>query len=311
MKILITGSLGHIGSKLIHSLRKGMYEEVQLIDNMATQRYSSLFNLPKDVNFMFYEDDICNIDLNKRFKGIDVVIHLAALTDAESSFDRQELVRSVNVNGTEKIAEACMSNGCRLIFPSTTSVYGSQNEIVDENCIDDDLKPQSPYAESKLEAENFLLKMGSHEGLKLTICRFGTIFGYSIGMRFHTAVNKFIWQASQGRPITVWRTALNQKRPYLDLTDAVRVIFFIIKRDLFNNEIYNIVTSNNTVSDIIGIVNKSIPDTKVEYVDSKIMNQLSYIVSSEKIRKTGFIFRGDLTRGIGKTIKMLRNCRNM
>ena len=54
MKILITGALGHIGSKLIHSIKPGEYKEVRLIDNMLTQRYASLFNLPKGVNYKFY-----------------------------------------------------------------------------------------------------------------------------------------------------------------------------------------------------------------------------------------------------------------
>jgi UDP-glucose 4-epimerase len=311
MKILITGPLGHIGSRFIHSLKPGLFEEVCLIDNMATQRYSSLLNLPKGISFNFYEEDICTVNLDKYFQGIDVVIHLAAITDAASSFDKPEQVEMVNFQGTEKVAMACLKNGCKLIFPSTTSVYGTQDDVVDENCTDDELKPQSPYADSKLKAEKLLQQLGSKNGLKFTICRFGTVFGNSIGMRFHTAVNKFIWQACLGKPITVWRTALHQRRPYLDLTDAVRAILFIVERNLFDNSIYNIVTNNNTVGEIINIINESIPDINIEYVDSKIMNQLSYNVSNEKFRKTGFKFVGDLRKGIVDTIKVLHGVRHI
>ena len=67
MKLVVTGALGHIGSKLIHSIKAGMFEEVRLIDNMMTQRYSSLFNLPCGVRFKFYEDDICRADLARYF----------------------------------------------------------------------------------------------------------------------------------------------------------------------------------------------------------------------------------------------------
>ena len=63
MKILITGALGHIGSKLIHSLKPGEYAEVIMIDNLSTQRYASLFNLPEGVNFKFYEEDILKADV--------------------------------------------------------------------------------------------------------------------------------------------------------------------------------------------------------------------------------------------------------
>src|ERR1700704_5984440 len=70
----------------------------------------------------------------------------------------------------------------------------------------------------------------SAQGLRCVIFRFGTIAGASIGMRFHTAVNKFAWQACLGIPITVWRTALHQKRPYLSLRDAVRALAFVLAR---------------------------------------------------------------------------------
>ena len=309
MKILITGALGHIGSKLIQSLKPGSYEEVCLIDNISTQRYSSLFNLSENIPFKFYEEDICHVNLDKYFQGIDVVIHLAAVTDAASSFDKPEQVEMVNYNGTEKIAMACLRNGCKLVFPSTTSVYGTQDDVVDENCTDDELKPQSPYAQSKLKAEKLLQQLGSNDNLKFVICRFGTIFGTSNGMRFHTAVNKFVWQACLGQPLTIWKTALNQKRPYLDVGDAARSILFTIENKLFMNEIYNIVTVNATVKEIIQIINQEILSIKVEYVDSKIMNQLSYTVLSDKIKKAGFTFQGKLEDGVLETIKLLNGIR--
>lgn len=305
MKILITGALGHIGSKLIHSIKAGQFREVRLIDNLLTQRYASLFNLSKNVNFRFFQEDICNCDLDKYFKGIDVVIHLAAITDAASTFDKKELVEEVNFLGTQKVAASCLKNGCKLIFPSTTSVYGTQSACVDENFPPEQLKPQSPYAESKFKAEKFLEKLGQDSGLKFIICRFGTIFGTSIGMRFHTAVNKFTWQACMNEPITVWRTAMQQRRPYLDLDDAVRAIFFIIEKNLFNRQVYNVVTTNTTVAQIIKIIRKRIPAVRVKYVDSAIMNQLTYTVLSDKFKGSGFRFIGKIDKGINDTIKLL------
>lgn len=306
MRILITGALGHIGSKVIHSIRPGQFEEVRLIDDLSAQRYVSLFDLPRGINFKFFQEDILMANLNYHLRDIDVVIHLAAVTDASSSFEKSDQVERTNFHGTQRVADACMSNNCKLLFPSTTSVYGTQEEIVDELCPIEDLKPQSPYAESKLKAEQFLLQLGQANKLQFTICRFGTIFGTSIGMRFHTAVNKFIWQASLGVPITVWRTAMNQKRPYLDLSDAVKAIFFIVENNIFTNDIYNVLTVNSSVGEIVNKIKESIPDTKVEFVDSKIMNQLSYCVSSEKFKKAGFEFSGDLSRGITETIRILK-----
>ena len=310
MRILITGALGHIGSSFIHNLRPGDYDEVVLMDNMATQRYCSLFNLPEGVPFRFLETDIFDADLDKTLAGMDAVIHLAAITDAANSFDIQDRVERVNFEGTKRVAEACMRFECKLIFLSTTSVYGVQREVVDETCSIDDLKPQSPYADSKLKTEELLKSMGETGGLRFVTLRFGTIFGVSIGMRFHTAINKFCWQACLGRPLTVWRTALNQKRPYLELGDAIRALNFILRTDRFDGEIYNVLSENASVGEVVDIIRGVVPDVQVELVDSRIMNQLSYTVSCDKFRSLGFSFEGSLAQGICDTVRMIGRVRH-
>jgi len=306
MRILITGALGHIGSKLIHSIKPGEFEGIQLIDNMLTQRYASLFNLPNGVNFKFYEEDILKANLDVLLDGVDCVIHLAAITDAASSFNRRDEIEKVNYDGTKLVAEACIKTGTNLLFPSTTSVYGSQSEQVDETCPIEELQPQSPYAEYKLKSEVMLKEMSDKQGLKFVTCRFGTIFGTSIGMRFHTAVNKFCWQAVMGKPLTVWKTAMDQKRPYLGVNDAVKSINFIIEQELYDGEIYNIVSSNNTVKDIVIAIRESIPHLKIEFVDSEIMNQLSYEVLADKINTLGFSPNSSIKDDIRDTINLLK-----
>lgn len=306
MQIVVTGALGHIGSRLIRELPLAFPgAEIVMLDNLSTQRYGSLFGLPKSGRYRFLEEDVMTADLTTTFFGADVVVHLAAITDAAGSFDKKEQIELVNYSGTKRVAQACVHAGCALFFPSTTSVYGTQAEVVDEDCPDHDLQPQSPYAESKLMAEGYLKALEETEGLRYATCRFGTIFGTSVGMRFHTAVNKFCWQAATGQPITVWRTALNQKRPYLDLMDAVDAIRFIIDKDLFDGHIYNVLTTNASVKTIVDIISSHVPDVLVEYVDTEIMNQLSYEVLNDRFRRQGFEFRGDLERGINDTLRML------
>lgn len=303
-RIVITGALGHIGSAFIHSLIPGEFDEVVLIDDMSAQRYCSLFNLPAGVNFRFVEADVDKIELEPLFADADVVIHLAAITDAASSFDKAAEVERINLGATRKVAAACRASGAKLIFPSTTSVYGVQSGLVDETCPVEQLKPQSPYADAKLKSEQFL---ASANGPDFVVIRMGTIFGVSPGMRFHTAVNKFIWQACMGQPLTVWRTALDQKRPYLAVRDAVRALKFIIDRDLFDRSIYNIVTLNAAVRVIVDEIRKSVSDVEVKLVDAAIMNQLSYEVSNQRIHKLGFNFSGDLAHDIGESIAQLAN----
>jgi UDP-glucose 4-epimerase len=309
MRIAITGALGHIGSQFIHGICPGEYTEVVLLDNLSTQRYCSLFNLPRGVPFRFVEEDICSADLKTLFKRTDVVVHLAAITDATNSFEIADKVEQVNLNGTERVARACVANGCRMAFFSTTSVYGTKGALVDENCPEEELDPQSPYASSKLKAERMLHQLGQSEGLKSVVCRFGTIYGTSIGMRFHTAINKFCWQACVGQPITVWRTALRQKRPYLELKDAIRALDFIIKTDRFDNQVYNVLTTNATVGEIVTLIQDYVSDTCIEYVDTRIMNQLSYEVSCDKFKALGFEFNGSLALGIRESIELLRGIR--
>lgn len=306
MRIVITGALGHIGSRFVRDLPSAFSAaEIVMLDDLSTQRYCSLFNLPTNGTYTFLEGNVLTADLPSIFAEADVVVHLAAITDAASSFAMKDRVELVNLEGTEKVARACVKAGCALIFPSTTSVYGTQAEIVDEDCSIDELKPQSPYANSKLKAERLLQKLGESDGLRFVICRFGTIFGVSPGMRFHTAINKFCWQAVMKQPITVWRTALNQNRPYLDLGDAVAAMNFIAAKELYDGGIYNVVTTNTSVGRIIEVIASHVPDVTFEYVDTEIMNQLSYHVTNERFTRLGFNFRGNLERGIAETINLL------
>ncbi len=308
-RLLITGALGHIGSAMIHAMKPGDYDSVVLLDNLSTQRYCTLFKLPAGVPFRFVEADVCTAEMERYTEGMDAVIHLAAITNAAGSFEIQEQVEEVNFRGTERVARACAATGAKLLVTSTTSVYGTQEKVVDENCSPDELRPQSPYASSKLRAEQALAALGRSDGLQFVVCRFGTIFGTSIGMRFHTAINKFCWQACAGLPLTVWRTAMHQKRPYLELRDGVRAIDFVLRRGLFDNGIYNVLTVNATVAAIVEEIRARVPDVQIELVDSRIMNQLSYTVQCSKFTNLGFHFEGSLAQGIEETIRLIRGIR--
>ncbi len=308
MKIIVTGATGHIGSFLIRDLGMKFKEsKIVMIDNMMTQRFSSLFKLPKIGNYTFIEGDVKLMDLNSIFKDTDIVIHLAAITDAAGSFDKATEIEKNNYQSTLKVANACMETGTSLIALSSTSVYGTQNDVVDEDCSENELQPQSPYASTKLKEEKLITNLSKDKALKAIHCRFGTIYGVSPGMRFHTAVNKFCWQASMGQPITVWNTAYDQKRPYLDLLDASRAIIHIIENNIFDGRIYNVLTQNHTVRHVIDIIREFVPSLEVQFVDTKIMNQLSYNVLCDRFKSKGFIFSGDLKRGIKETILLLKN----
>lgn len=308
MKILITGALGHIGSALIRHIPKVLPKaELVLIDNMLVQRYCSLVDLPEEGQYEFYQKDVLKDDMDPFIKDADIVVHLAAITDAANSFEKQQEVEAVNLEATKRMAKSCRQHKTKMIFLSTTSVYGTQNSEVDEDCSVEELSPQSPYAKSKRDSELFLETVDQLEYVSL---RFGTIFGTSVGMRYHTAVNKFCWQASMGIPLTVWKTALHQHRPYLDLNDAVRSLTFVIENNIFDRKIYNVLTNNCTVNDIVENIKKYIPETEITLVETKIMNQLSYFVKCEKFKSLGFEFQGDLDKAIKETVGQFSAIKN-
>ena len=307
MKFIITGALGHIGSRLVRELPLLLPDiDIVMIDDLSTQRYCSLFNLPTQTTYTFIQGDLLKLDLKSIFAGTDVVIHLAAITNATKSFDNQEQVEYVNYTTSLRVAETCVATNAKMFLISSTSVYGTQKSQVDENCSPDELNPQSPYAATKLKEEVMVKQKCLKEGLQGIILRLGTIFGTSPGMRFHTAVNKFCWQAVMGTPLTVWETAYNQKRPYLDLVDTIRAIAFFVTSNQFNGKVYNVVTLNATVKEVVNSIQEFIPNLKIKFVTNKIMNQLSYEVLPAHLNEENFIFKGNLKHGLKDTISLLK-----
>ena len=309
MKLIITGALGHLGSFfLAEFLKTKKFSKIILIDNLITYRYCSLFHIlnPKNNKIIFINRDVTNFNFNKILKKNDIILHLAAITNAAESFKIRKKITFNNYNATKNIAKYCIKKNTKLIYISSTSVYGSADKIMYEDNKRNTLKPQSPYAVCKIKEENFLKKLYKKKKLKLIIFRFGTIFGISKGMRFHTAVNKFCWQSSIGESITVWRSSFNQKRPYLDIKDAFRVIIFVIKKNIFDGEIYNVATCNTTVKKILDIISKFSKKNKITFTSNKIMNQLSYEVNCEKIMKHGFKYKGNISKQIKSTLNLLK-----
>jgi UDP-glucose 4-epimerase len=116
MKIVVTGALGHIGSALIRALPNRLAgAEIVMIDNMATLRYSSLFDLPAHGRYRFIEADVRHADLRPLFKDAHAAIHLAATTDAAGSVNNPAATEANNYNATAKVAAACVETGTRLI----------------------------------------------------------------------------------------------------------------------------------------------------------------------------------------------------
>ena len=227
------------------------------------------------------------------------------MTNAEKSFGKKNKMYENNIKCLKTILDFCKKRKAKLIHISSTSVYGKQAKIVDENCEEKYLKPQSPYADIKLIEEKMLKK--ENDSLIYNSFRFGTIAGVSKGIRFHTAVNKFCFNAATNEDIHVYKTALNQYRPYLSLKDAFKVFKFSIENDFFKNDIYNALSGNFTVNQIIKKIKKYKKRIRIKFVSSAIMNQLSYHVSQKKLNNEGLVLNSEIEKDIKETIKLLKN----
>ena len=304
MKLLITGACGHIGSYLVSQIYKiKKIKELILIDNFNSHRYHTLFDLNKKKKISFLNIDLSKTKLNN-LKKVDYIIHCASHTNAQGSFSKKKEMYRNNIACMKNIIEYSKRKNSKLIHISSTSVYGKQVKIVNE---DDEslLKPQSPYADIKLLEEKMLKKVKSK--IKFITFRFGTISGVSKGMRFHTAINKFCLNASLNEKIQIYKTAYNQYRPYLTLKDAFKVFKFCIDNNIFNNETYNALSGNFTVKQIINMIKKYKKKIKIKFVKTEIMNQLSYHVDNTKLKKLGLNLNNSVEKDIRETLNLFKS----
>jgi len=298
MTVLVTGGLGYLGSRLIreipdHPAFAG--ETVRIMDNYRKPRYNSLWDLPSYADYEFVEGDIRDEeDVARAMEGVDTVFHLAAITNAPETFDIPEETWDVNYDGSLNVFEAAREAGAsQFVSACSCSVYGRTDEEITEAF---DCDPESPYGESKLEAEQEMLERSDGE-MGLTALRLGTIYGWTRGMRFDTVVDKFALLAATHEPLTVYEGAENQKRPYLHVQDAVRSFLFAAS-ELGDCDTYNVVGENGRLQDVVDAIETYFPEVEVGYTQVEQLNQLSYIVSDEKINERGFETIYDLDQGV-------------
>jgi len=308
VRILITGACGHIGSYLVSNINKiSKIREIVLVDNFYSSRYWPIFNLKQKKKISFHQINVDQFGSLDNFNKIDLIIHCASFTNAENSFSIKNQMYKNNINCIKNIIHYCIKKKTKLFHLSSTSVYGKQKKIVNE----DDasfLKPQSPYAEIKLIEEKLIKK--NNKKINYMSFRLGTIAGVSKGMRFHTAINKFCLNAGLNQKIEIYKTAYNQFRPYLSIKDLFHVFKYCIDKDIYNNDVYNVLSGNFTVKQIIDKIKKYKKNVKIKFVNSLIMNQLSYHVDDSKIKSLGVKFNSTIDHDIKDTLNLFNGLKN-
>jgi UDP-glucose 4-epimerase len=306
MTVLVTGGVGYLGSRLIRELPDHptfASETVRILDNYRQPRFHSLWDLPVYADYEFVKGDIRDEEIvEAAVEDVDTVFHLAAVTNAPETFDIPEKTWEVNYKATMDLFHAARDAGVdEFVNVSTCSVYGRTEKKIEE---DFDCDPESPYGEAKLEAEQEMLS--EHAGkMGLTALRLGTVYGWTTGMRFDTVVDKFALLAATGQPLTVYRGAENQKRPYLHVQDAVRSMLFAAD-ELGDGDTYNVVSENGRLQDVVDAVERHFPSVEIGYTEAEQLNQLSYIVSDKKIRERGFESCYNLDQGVAELADKFR-----
>jgi len=168
MKILITGGAGFIGTYLTNKLAEN--NEVTVIDN-----YYRKNTLKLNENIKLIEHDITK-DFEDLIAKNDLIYHLAAVSQVMTSIEDPILTYKVNIEATKKIVEACTKHKKKLIFASSREVYGTQDELPVK--LTAEVKPENPYAASKVAGEALIKSYGNSYNLDYNIVRLSNVYGY-------------------------------------------------------------------------------------------------------------------------------------
>ena len=304
LKILVTGGAGYIGSILVPELLKRNYN-VTVFDNFLYKQ-SSLNHLCNQKNLELIKGDIRIKDsIKSQINKADIIIPLAALVGAPLCNSDPVGAKSVNYDAILMMLNEASKN--QMIFmPTTNSAYGTGN---DDNYCDEKspLNPISQYAVEKVKIEEVLMNRENSISFRLA-----TVFGMSPRMRLDLLVNDFTYRAIYDKFIILFESHF--KRNYIHVRDVANVFLHAIDNNKsMCGEIYNVGLSNANLSkkELCTEIKKIIPE--FVFLDAPIgkdTDQRNYIVSNDKIEKTGFIPQYQLQEGIIELSKGLSVIKN-
>ena len=266
-RILIVGGAGYVGGWLTDEAVSAGHE-VRVIDNL-TYEDSYL----KNVDFVF--GDVLDFDLIKNnLSWADTVVWLAALVGDPACAINPSLTKKINVNAVKNLVD---NFDGRIIFPSTCSVYGAQNGLLNEESA---VGPLSLYAASKLEAENILLKSNS----TALIFRLGTLFGLSdthARLRVDLVLNVLTIRAVLEGTMSVFGG--EQYRPLLHVKDVATAMIPHLNDS--TSGIYNLSAENLTILQLAERIQKNVSKVNIEQTKISFQDARDYRVSTDKVKE--------------------------
>ena len=232
MKYLVTGGAGFIGSHITEYLvNRG--DLVTVIDNLNTGKEKNLQTVIDKIEFS--KGDILDFELLKKItKDVDGVFHQAALASVQESFDKQEEYHNVNVTGTENVLKLAKQFGFKVVYASSSSVYGNPKTIpINEQ---DQKNPINPYAKTKLRDEELAIKY-SKMGVNVIGLRYFNVFGIRQSKEYAGVIKLFLERARDKLPPKI-NGGGTQSRDFVYVSDVIKANIMAmdsnIKHDFFN-----------------------------------------------------------------------------
>jgi UDP-glucose 4-epimerase len=240
MKYVVTGGAGFIGSHITKKLvERG--DVVTVIDNMNTGKKKNLESVIDKINFV--KGDILDIDLLEDItKDADGVFHHAALASVQDSFDEPDKYHNVNVNGTENILKLSKKYGFKVVYASSSSVYGNPIRIPIKES--DGKNPINPYAETKLKKEELAIKY-SKMGVSVIGLRYFNVFGKGQSKEYAGVLKLFLECIRDKLPPKINGDG-TQFRDFVHVSDVVNANIMSMNSDI-THEFFNVGT-NTTIT---------------------------------------------------------------
>lgn len=242
-RILITGGAGFIGSHLAEALLARGHS-VTIIDNLSTGKFENIAHLCQHLHFRFAIDSIMNeVVLDRLASECDVIFHLAAAVGVKLIVERPVQTIETNVNGTMAVLRAAVRYRAKVLIASTSEVYGKGNRVPFLEDDDVVLGPTSrsrwSYAASKMIDEFLALAYYREKGLPIVVFRLFNTIGPRQRGRYGMVVPRFIQQALEGKPLTVYGDG-SQSRCFLHVNDAVRALIALAETETVLGHVYNV-----------------------------------------------------------------------
>jgi nucleoside-diphosphate-sugar epimerase len=287
MKILVTGGAGYIGSVLSPLLLDAGHR-VRVLD-VLLHGGLPLLGVWANPDFEFRRGDVRDHDsVHEAVRGMDAVVHLAAIVGDPACARTPDVARAVNRDASLAVMDACRKAGVkRFVFASTCSNYGKMadpSQLADE-C--SELRPVSLYAETKVAVEQAALGAPADDPLSATMLRFATVFGVSPRMRFDLTVNEFTVDMLRKEKLVVFGEQF--WRPYVHVYDAARAVRMVLEAPeaQVRRQVFNVgsTSQNYQKQQLVDLIRPFAPNAVVEYVH-KQEDPRDYRVSFAKIHDT-------------------------